>query len=137
VRALARLTPDEEIVRRDGTERLVPVDEISVGEIVVVRPGERLAIDGVIVEGETTINEAPVTGEGVPVEKGPDDTVFSGSLNGSGGLLVRVSRKAEDSTLQRIARLVEEAQAKRPPSSSSWTVSRASTRPWWWPWRSR
>jgi Cd2+/Zn2+-exporting ATPase len=103
------------MVRRDRTERLVPVDEISVGEIVVVRPGERLAIDGVIVEGETTINEAPVTGEGVPVEKGPDDTVFSGSLNGSGGLLVRVSRKAEDSTLQRIARLVEEAQAQKAP----------------------
>ena len=115
VRALARLTPDEVMVRRDRTERLVPVDEISVGEIVVVRPGERLAIDGVIVEGETTINEAPVTGEGVPVEKGPDDTVFSGSLNGSGGLLVRVSRKAEDSTLQRIARLVEEAQAQKAP----------------------
>ena len=115
VRALARLTPDEVMVRRDRTERLVPVDEISVGEIVVVRPGERLAIDGVIVDGETTINEAPVTGEGVPVEKGPDDTVFSGSLNGSGGLLVRVSRKAEDSTLQRIARLVEEAQAQKAP----------------------
>ena len=115
VRALARLTPDEVMVRRDRTERLVPVDEISVGEIVVVRPGERLAIDGVIVDGQTTINEAPVTGEGVPVEKGPDDTVFSGSLNGSGGLLVRVSRKAEDSTLQRIARLVEEAQAQKAP----------------------
>jgi len=115
VRALARLTPGEVMVRRDGTERLVPVDEISVGEIVVVRPGERLAIDGVIVEGETTVNEAPVTGEGVPVEKGPDDTVFSGSLNGSGGLLIRVSRKAEDSTLQRIARLVEEAQAQKAP----------------------
>ncbi len=137
VRALARLTPDEVLVRRDGTELVVPVDQVGVGEIVVVRPGECLAIDGEIVEGETTINEAPVTGEGVPVEKGQGDMVFSGSLNGSGGMLVRVSRKAEDSTLQKITRLVEEAQAKRPPPSSSWTVSRASARPWWWPWRSR
>ncbi len=115
VRALARLAPDEVLARRDGTERVVPVDEVGVGEIIVVRPGERLAIDGEIVEGETTVNEAPVTGEGVPVEKGPGDTVFSGSLNGSSGLLVRVSRKAEDSTLQKIARMVEEAQAKKAP----------------------
>jgi Cd2+/Zn2+-exporting ATPase len=116
VRALARLAPDEVLVSKDGAERVVPVDEVGVGEIVVVRPGERLAVDGEIVEGQTTVNEAPVTGEGVPVEKGPGDTVFSGSLNGSGGLLVRVSRKAEDSTLQRITRLVEEAQAKKAPA---------------------
>ncbi len=116
VRALVRLAPDEVLVRKDGAERLVPIDEVGVGEIVVVRPGERLALDGEIVEGETTVNEAPVTGEGVPVEKGPGDTVFSGSLNGSGGLLVHVSRKAEDSTLQRITRLVEEAQAKKAPA---------------------
>ncbi len=116
VRSMAQLAPDEVLVRRDGAERVVPIDEVGVGEIVVVRPGERLAIDGEIVEGETTVNEAPVTGESIPVEKGPGDTVFSGSLNGSGGLLVRVSRKAEDSTLQRIARLVEEAQAKKAPA---------------------
>jgi len=116
VRSMARLAPDEVLVRRDDAERMVPIDEVGVGEIVVVRPGERLALDGEIVDGQTTVNEAPVTGESVPVEKGPGDTVFSGSLNGSGGLLVRVSRKAEDSTLQRIARLVEEAQAKKAPA---------------------
>ena len=116
VRALVRLTPDEVLVRRGGAEHVVPIDEIGVGEIVVVRPGERLAVDGVVVEGETTVNEAPLTGESVPVEKGPGDAVFSGSLNGSGGLLVRASRKAEDSTLQRIIRLVEEAQSKKAPA---------------------
>ena len=116
VRALVQLAPDEVLVRRGGAEHVVSIDEVGVGEIVVVRPGERLAIDGEVVEGETTVNEAPVTGESVPVEKGMHDAVFSGSLNGSGGLVVRASRKAEDSTLQRIIRLVEEAQSKKAPA---------------------
>jgi len=83
---------------------------------VVVRPGERLALDGEVLEGETTVDESPVTGESTPVEKGPGDTLYSGSLNGGGGLLVRVLREAGDSTLQRIARLVEEAQASKAPA---------------------
>ncbi|MDQ3923766.1 MAG: cation-translocating P-type ATPase, partial [Actinomycetota bacterium] len=82
----------------------------------VVRPGERLALDGEVAEGETTVDESPVTGESTPVEKGPGDPVYSGSLNGSGGVLVRVLRRASDSTLQRIARLVEEAQATKAPA---------------------
>jgi Zn2+/Cd2+-exporting ATPase len=94
----------------------VPADEVGVGETVVVRPGERLAVDGVVVEGASTVNEAPVTGESVPVEKGEGEAVYSGSLNGSGGLLVRATKRAGDSTLQRIARLVEEAQAKKAPA---------------------
>ena len=116
VRALAGLAPDEVLVRREGAERLVGADEVGVGETVVIRPGERLAVDGEIVEGETTVDESPVTGESTPVEKGPGDAVYSGSLNGSGGVLVRVLRQASDSTLQRIARLVEEAQATKAPA---------------------
>jgi Cd2+/Zn2+-exporting ATPase len=116
VRALARLAPDEVLVRRDGSERLVGADEVAVGETVVVRPGERLALDGEVVEGSTTVDESPVTGESTPVEKGPGDTVYSGSLNGGGGVLVRVLREASDSTLQRIARLVEEAQSTKAPA---------------------
>jgi Cd2+/Zn2+-exporting ATPase len=116
VRALARLAPDEVLVRRDGSERLVGADEVAVGETVVVRPGERLALDGEVVEGSTTVDESPVTGESIPVEKGPGDTVYSGSLNGGGGVLVRVLREASDSTLQRIARLVEEAQSTKAPA---------------------
>ena len=116
VRALARLAPDEVLVRRDGSERLVGADEVAVGETVVVRPGERLALDGEVVEGRTTVDESPVTGESTPVEKGPGDAVYSGSLNGGGGVLVRVLREASDSTLQRIARLVEEAQATKAPA---------------------
>jgi Cd2+/Zn2+-exporting ATPase len=83
---------------------------------VVVRPGERLAVDGEVVEGSSAVDEAPVTGESVPVEKGRGDAVYSGSLNGQGGLLVRATKRAGDSTLQRIARLVEEAQAKKAPA---------------------
>jgi Cd2+/Zn2+-exporting ATPase len=116
VRALARLAPDKVLVRRGASEVLVSTGEVAVGETVVVRPGERMAVDGVVLEGESAVDEAPVTGESVPVEKGAGDGVYSGTLNGSGGLLVRASRRAGDSTLQRIARLVEEAQAKKAPA---------------------
>lgn len=116
VRALAGLAPDEVLLRRGDGERLIAADEVAVGDTVVVRPGERLAVDGEVIEGETTVDESPVTGESTPVEKGPGDTVYSGSLNGGGGVLVRVLREASDSTLQRIARLVEEAQATKAPA---------------------
>ncbi|CAA9426119.1 MAG: Lead, cadmium, zinc and mercury transporting ATPase; Copper-translocating P-type ATPase [uncultured Rubrobacteraceae bacterium] len=117
VRAFVRLAPNEVLVRRNGAETVVPADEVGVGETVVVRPGERLAVDGVVVEGASAVDEAPVTGESVPVEKGEGDAVYSGSLNGSGGLLVRATKRAGDSTLHRIARLVEEAQAKKAPAA--------------------
>ncbi len=116
VRALARLAPNEVLIKRGGTEVVVPAGEVEVGDTVVVRPGERLAVDGRVAEGSSAVDEAPVTGESVPVEKGVGDNVYSGSLNGQGGLLVEASRRAGDSTLQRIARLVEEAQAKKAPA---------------------
>jgi len=116
VRALAGLAPDEVLVRRGGAERVVAAGEVTVGETVIVRPGERLALDGEVLEGRTTVDESPVTGESTPVEKGPGDSVYSGSLNGTGGVLVRALREAGDSTLQRITRLVEEAQAKKAPA---------------------
>jgi Zn2+/Cd2+-exporting ATPase len=116
VRALARLAPNEVLVKRGGTEVVVPAGEVEVGDTVVVRPGERLAVDGRLVEGSSAVDEAPVTGESVPVEKGPGDGVYSGSLNGQGGLLVEATKRAGDSTLQRIAGLVEGAQAKKAPA---------------------
>jgi Cd2+/Zn2+-exporting ATPase len=116
VRALVRLAPNEVLVRRNASEMVVPADEVGVGETMIVRPGERLAVDGKIVEGSSAVDEAPVTGESVPVEKGPGEGVYSGSLNGQGGLLVRATKRAGDSTLQRIAHLVEEAQAKKAPA---------------------
>ena len=116
VRALARLAPDEVLVRRGGSERPVPLDEVAVGEVVVVRPGERVALDGEVIEGSTAVDESPVTGESTPAEKAAGDEVFSGSLNGQGALLVRVTKKAKDSTLQRIVRMVEDAQAQKAPA---------------------
>src|SRR5215213_9247007 len=116
VRALVQLAPDEVLVRRGSAEVVVPADEVGVGNMVVVRPGERLAVDGEVLEGASAVNEAPVTGESVPVEKGPGDAVYSGTLNDSGGLLVRATKRAGDSTLQKIVRLVEEAQAKKAPA---------------------
>jgi Cd2+/Zn2+-exporting ATPase len=116
VRVLVRLTPNEVLLRRGDAEVLVPAAEVEVGETVIVRPGERLAVDGRVVEGSSAVDEAPVTGESVPVEKGVSDTIYSGSLNGQGGLLVEATKRAGDSTLQRIARLVEEAQAKKAPA---------------------
>ena len=116
VRALARLAPDEVLVKRGASEQLVPIDAVAVGEVVVVKPGGRVALDGEVVEGHTAVDESPVTGESTPVEKAPRDRVFSGTLNGQGSLLVWVAKRAEDSTLQRIVRMVEDAQAKKAPA---------------------
>jgi Zn2+/Cd2+-exporting ATPase len=116
VRALVRLAPNEVLLRRGSAEVIVPAAEVQVGDTVVVRPGERLAVDGRVLEGSSAVDEAPVTGESVPVEKGAGDEVYSGSLNGQGGLLVEATKRAGDSTLQRIARLVEEAQASKAPA---------------------
>jgi Zn2+/Cd2+-exporting ATPase len=117
VSALVRLAPNEVLLRRNGgSEVVVPAEEVEVGNTVVVRPGERLAVDGRVVEGSSAVDEAPVTGESVPVEKGTGDPVYSGSLNGQDGLLIEATRRAGDSTLQRIARLVEEAQASKAPA---------------------
>jgi Cd2+/Zn2+-exporting ATPase len=116
VRALARLAPDEVLVKRGATELAVPIGAVGVGDVVVVRPGERVALDGEVIEGASVVDEAPVTGESTPVEKAPGDAVFSGSLNGQGAVLVRVTKKAEDSTLQRVVKMVEEAQAKKAPA---------------------
>jgi Cd2+/Zn2+-exporting ATPase len=93
----------------------MPVDQISVGEIVVIRPGERIPVDGSITSGSSTVNQAPVTGESLPVNKSPGDEVFAGTLNGYGALEVRVTSPAEDSTISRIVNLVEEAQSQRAP----------------------
>ncbi len=120
IRALMDLTPVEALVRDgvSGAFRRVPVDGIAVGDIVVVKPGEKIPLDGRVAAGGSYVNQAPVTGESLPAEKRIDDEVFAGTINGRGALDVRVTRLRGDSTLARIIDLVERAQAQRAPSQA-------------------
>ena len=118
IRALMDLTPAEAIVRRDGGDLRLPVDDVIAGDTIVVRPGEKVPLDGRVFAGESYVNQAPVTGESLPVEKGPGDEVFAGTINGRGALDVLVTRLRRDSTLARIIHLVERAQAQRAPSQA-------------------
>jgi Zn2+/Cd2+-exporting ATPase len=113
---LMDLAPQQALVVDDDGERAMPVEEVTVGTRFVVRPGERVALDGEVVDGASSIDQAPITGESVPVDKEPGSTVFAGTLNAQGALTVRVTKAAEDSTLARVAALVEEAQGSRAPS---------------------
>ena len=116
IRSLIELTPKEAVVRRWGQDIRLPVEEITVDDTVVVKPGERVPVDGVVTAGQSAVNQAPITGESTPVEKQEGADVFAGAINGRGALEVRVTRKAQDSTISRILNLVEEAQARRAPS---------------------
>jgi len=115
IRALIDLSPREAIVRRHGVESRLAVDEIRVGDEILVRPGDKVPLDGVIAAGHSDVNEAPLTGESLPVDKGPGDEVCAGTINGHGALDVRVTRLVRDTRLARIIHLVETAQASRAP----------------------
>ncbi|HKB12809.1 MAG TPA: heavy metal translocating P-type ATPase [Vicinamibacterales bacterium] len=118
IRALMDLTPADALVRDGAGERRMPADEIAIGSVIVVRPGEKVPLDGEVVAGQSEVNQAPVTGESLPVDKAPGDTVFAGTVNGHGALEVRVTRLRRDTTLARIIHLVERAQAQRAPSQA-------------------
>ena len=118
IRALMGLSPTEATVLRDGREVRVPVERVAIGETIVVRPGEKIPVDGVVLAGTSSVNQAPITGESMPVEKAPGSEVFAGTLNGEGALEVRSTRAASDTTLARIIHSVEEAQASRAPSQT-------------------
>jgi len=114
VRKLLLLVPPTARVVRDGREEEVPIEEVQVGDLVRVRPGESIPVDGEVVEGASSVDESLVTGESIPVEKGPGDPVIGGSINQIGTLLVRVTKVGEESFLQQVARQVEEARALKP-----------------------
>ena len=118
VRALIELTPTEALVRDASGERRVAVDRCRPGAVIVIRPGEKVPLDGEVVAGVSAINQAPVTGESMPIDKGPGDEVFAGSINGRGALEFRVTRFRRDTTLARIIHLVEQAQAQRAPAQT-------------------
>jgi Cu+-exporting ATPase len=115
IRALQALRPDTARVRRDGIDLDVPVGELAVGDLVVVRPGERLAADGVVEDGRSHVDESLITGESLPVAKQAGDRVTGGALNAEGLLLVRTQAVGAESTLARIVRMVESAQAGKAP----------------------
>ena len=116
IRGLAELAPARARVVRAGRTEEVPVEEVGTGEIVLVRPGERIPVDGVVAEGHSAVNQAPITGESVPVDKAPGSDVFAGTVNGDGSLEVETTRAAGDRTLDRVVQLVEEAQTQKAPT---------------------
>jgi Cd2+/Zn2+-exporting ATPase len=115
---LLEMTPDTALVRRDGDQVEVPAHEVDEGEVVIVRPGEKLPVDGVVVDGESAVNQASVTGESAPVHKGDGDEVYAGTVNQEGALEVETTGAGSDTTLQRIIRRVEEAQEAKAPTES-------------------
>lgn len=115
VRSLIESFPTHALVKRGTRNELVAIRDIQVGETVIIRPGEKIAVDGTITSGESAVNEAPITGEHVPKEKSKGDPVYAGSVNGNGSLEVRTTSSSEDNTLARVVHMVEEAQASKAP----------------------
>jgi Cd2+/Zn2+-exporting ATPase len=116
IRSLMSLTPDTATIAHQTGEETVPISQLQVGDEIVVKPGELIPTDGIIVSGYTTLNQAAITGESLPVEKTVGDEVFAGTLNGYGALRLKVHKPAASSLIQRVIRLVEQAQTEAPPS---------------------
>ena len=124
VRKLLDLQPPDAVVIRSGKELSIPIEQVQVGDIAIVKPGEKIPVDGVVVEGRSSVDEKMITGESIPVEKGINDTVIGATINKTGLLQLRASKVGADTTLSQIVRLVEEAQtAKAPIEKLADTVS--------------
>ena len=119
IKKLMELTPETAIVRREGKDITLPTEQVEIGDILVIKEGSKIPLDGVILEGETSVDESMLTGESLPVNKVIDDPVTGGSLNLTGFILVRVTRKGEDTTLAKIIKFVEEAGNKKAPISKT------------------
>ncbi len=118
IRSLMDIAPKEALIRRNGQEIMVHVDDIEIGDIMIVIPGQKIAMDGIVVSGLSAVNQAAITGESVPVSKTVDDEVFAGTLNEEGLLEVKITKYVEDTTISKIIHLVEEAQGERAPSQA-------------------
>ncbi|MFC4171222.1 heavy metal translocating P-type ATPase [Microvirga sp. GCM10011540] len=116
IRSLSDLVPKTALIERNGSLEEVAAETLAVGDVIAVRPGDRIPADGMIVSGESAIDEAPVTGESTPKRKGEGETVFAGTINTDGSLRVRVTAEARDNTIARVVRLVEEAQEAKAPT---------------------
>ena len=116
IQALTTLVPKTALLDENGSTREVPAESLAVGAVILVRPGDRIPADGVIVAGDSAIDEAPVTGESTPVRKGVEAKVFAGTVNGDAALRIRVTAAAADNTIDRVVKLVEEAQESKAPT---------------------
>jgi Cd2+/Zn2+-exporting ATPase len=131
IAALADLAPKTAIVRRDGKEIEVPIEELVLGDIIIIKPNSKISADGAVIKGESSVNQAPITGESIPVDKSPvsdpekdyddkslkaENKVFAGTINGSQVLEVKVTRLASDSTLSRLVKLVNDTEAQKSPT---------------------
>lgn len=116
IKSLFKLYPSEASVRRNGKKQVVKLEDIRVGEIVLIEPGERIPVDGIVCAGHSAVNQAPITGESMPVDKISGDKVFAGTLNTDGALDVEASKPASDTVLARIIKMVEEAQDTKAPT---------------------
>lgn len=118
IQSLLEIAPTEAIVKHEGHEHLVPVKDIKIGDVILVKPGQKIALDGTVIHGESSVNQATITGESLPVHKRLNDEVFAGTLNENGILAIRVTKRSEDTTLARIIHLVEEAQNEKAPTQA-------------------
>lgn len=116
IRALSELAPKTALVKRQGQEVEIPVDEIKLEDMVLIRPGTRIPVDGIVTKGSSAVDQSPITGESNPVDKAISEEVFAGSVNGPGVLEIQVTRLAKDSTLARITKMIEQAQAQKSPT---------------------
>ena len=116
IQSLTTLVPKIALLETGGEVKEVPAETLAVGSVILVRPGDRISADGTILSGESAIDEAPVTGESTPVRKGTGETVFAGTVNGDAALRIRVTAAAEDNTIARVVKLVEEAQESKAPT---------------------
>ena len=111
IEKLIHLTPRTARVLRDGAEEIIPAEQVAVGDLLRVLPGETVTVDGVVLSGQTSINQAVMTGESLPVDKGPGDQVSSGTVNQFGAFEMKATKVGEDSSIQRMIRLVQSADA--------------------------
>lgn len=117
IKKLMGLTPKNALVERDGKEIVIPIEDVVVGDIIIVRPGERMPVDGVVVSGNTSVDESMLTGESIPVEKGVGDKIVGASINKFGSIKYRATKVGSDTVLAQIIKLVEEAQGSKAPIS--------------------